>query len=318
MRSTKAAEATPLATDEKGGRKVLFKTILLATNGSADAESALTAAADLAKRSGATLHLVTAYDLPPETLYMFPTGEVIDETLVAYRAAALAAVETGRSEATGLGANVGGVHVLQGEISDVVGRVADDISADLIVIGHRGLGPVRRLLAGSVSATVLHTARCPVLIVGGPEPSWPPAQVIIGFDGSPASKRAALLASAIARLYPELTVTLVEVLPDSLVKPNPLLRNTARVVAEHRRLDNEANEIAADAEAPPVTALAVGDAGDALLARGNTLPLPNLIVIGARRLNEVRRSLFGGVSSKIHHAGHSPLLVIPEAAHRSK
>ncbi len=300
------------------GEKVTFKRILVATNGSADAKPALSAAADLAKRSGATLHLVMAYDLPPETLYVFPTGEGIDETLAAYRQAAVAALESGRSEATALGANVGGVYAEQGEISNVVGSLAATLSADLIVIGHRGLGPVRRLLAGSVSATVLHTARCPVLIVGGAEPCWPPAQMVIGFDGSPASKQAALLASAIARLYPELTVTLVEVLPDSLVNPNPLLRHADRVAAEHGRLDEEASEIEGLADIHPLTTLAVGDAGDALLARGNALPLPNLIVIGARRLSEARRVLFGGVSSKIHHAGHSPLLVIPEpAAHRA-
>ena len=314
MRSTKSAGPALNSADAMPERKITFKTILLATDGSADAQPALSAAADLAKRSDATLHLVMAYDLPPETLYVFPTGAGIDETLAAYQRAASAALAAARSEATALGAVVGDVRAQQGEISDVVANVAATISADLIVIGHRGLGPVRRLLAGSVSASVLHTARCPVLIVGGAEPSWPPAQMVIGFDGSPASKQAALLASEIARLYPEVTVTLVEVLPDSLVNPNPLLRHPDRVAAEHGRLERQAREIESIAEIRPLTALAVGDAGDALLARGNRLPVPNLIVIGARRLSEARRLLFGGVSSKIHHSGHSPLLVIPEPA----
>ncbi len=297
----------------------MFRTILLATGGSRDAEPALSAAADLAKRCHATLHLVMAYDLPVELLYMVPTGSVLDEMLDSSEAAALAALGAGRSEAVSLGATVGGVYAERGEVGNVVHDVAESISADLIVIGGRELGAMHRLFTGSVSEAVLHKACCPVLIVHGPEPSWPPAQMVIGFDELPAAKRAARLASTIASLYPEVTMTLVEVLPDSLVNPNPLLRNSYRVVAEHARLDREARDIENVAEFSPTTALAVGDAGDVLLARGGTLPLPNLIVIGSRRLGELRRLIFGGVSTKIHHAGHSPLLIVPEAAsHRAE
>ena len=41
------------------------------------------------------------------------------------------------------------------------------LDADLIVLGARGLGTVKRLLRGSVSEQVLRHARCPVLIVRG-------------------------------------------------------------------------------------------------------------------------------------------------------
>lgn len=57
------------------------------------------------------------------------------------------------------------------ELRPVLGRPADAIiaaageGADLVVVGHRGLGPVRRLLLGTVSETVLAHAPCPVLIV---------------------------------------------------------------------------------------------------------------------------------------------------------
>ena len=292
----------------------MFRTILLATGGSRDAEPALLAAADLAKRSRATLHLVMAYDLPPELLYMVPAGAVLGEMLDSSEAAARAALGAGRSEAASLGATVGGVYAERGEVGNVVRDVAESISADLIVIGGRELGALHRLFTGSVSEAVLHKAYCPVLIVHGPEPSWPPAQMVIGFDESPAAKRAARLASTIAHLYPEVTTTLIEVLPDSLLNPNPLLRNPYRVVAEHRRLDRVASDIDDVADRSPATSLAVGDAGDVLLARGDAVPLPNLIVIGSRRLGEVRRLIFGSVSTKIHHAGHSPLLIVPEAA----
>ena len=59
------------------------------------------------------------------------------------------------------------------ERSAVIGKPAEEILAaaapdvDLVVVGARGLGPIRRLLLGSVSEKVLHAAPCSVLIVKG-------------------------------------------------------------------------------------------------------------------------------------------------------
>lgn len=44
-------------------------------------------------------------------------------------------------------------------------RVAEDEKCDLILLGSRGLGEVKRFLLGSVSDAVVHHAHCPVLIV---------------------------------------------------------------------------------------------------------------------------------------------------------
>ena len=42
---------------------------------------------------------------------------------------------------------------------------ADELEADLIVVGSRGLGRIRRTIAGSVSESVFRHARCPVMVV---------------------------------------------------------------------------------------------------------------------------------------------------------
>ncbi len=57
------------------------------------------------------------------------------------------------------------VHARLGRPADEILGVASDVSADLIVVGSHGHGPLGRLVLGSVSDRVLHGARCPVLIV---------------------------------------------------------------------------------------------------------------------------------------------------------
>lgn len=49
------------------------------------------------------------------------------------------------------------------EPADLLRTAAEDL--DLLVMGSRGYGPVRRLLLGSISAAVVHRAACPVLVV---------------------------------------------------------------------------------------------------------------------------------------------------------
>ncbi|MBI5104018.1 MAG: universal stress protein [Solirubrobacterales bacterium] len=51
---------------------------------------------------------------------------------------------------------------LEGEPQAALSKVED---ADLLVLGSRGRSPLRRVLGGSVSADVVHHARCPVVVL---------------------------------------------------------------------------------------------------------------------------------------------------------
>ncbi len=69
--------------------------------------------------------------------------------------------------------------------------------AEMLVVGSTGRGAVARLLLGSVSSSLVHSARCPVAIIRDEDPLMPHPQqapVLLGIDGSPASE----LATAIA------------------------------------------------------------------------------------------------------------------------
>jgi nucleotide-binding universal stress UspA family protein len=52
-----------------------------------------------------------------------------------------------------------------GDAAAEIVRIAKESGADLIVLGARGLNPLKRLLLGSVSTKVLHEAPCDVLVV---------------------------------------------------------------------------------------------------------------------------------------------------------
>jgi nucleotide-binding universal stress UspA family protein len=66
--------------------------------------------------------------------------------------------------------------VLVGSPAEEIARYAMEQHAHLIVMGTHGYGPVRRLFLGSVTASVLHRARCAVLTVPPRErPSAGPA-----------------------------------------------------------------------------------------------------------------------------------------------
>lgn len=68
--------------------------------------------------------------------------------------------------------------------------------ARMIVAGSQGLGPVGRLLLGSVTAGLVHYAHCPVAVIHSADGAVPDpaAPVVLGIDGSPASEDATALA----------------------------------------------------------------------------------------------------------------------------
>ena len=143
-------------------------TILLATDGSKQAELAARTAVDIAATTNSELHMVTVarhehahvYDLPEEP------GDVQKSLYEAIerKARELLDEQVKKIEQSG-GTIPQEVHLLRGHPDREIVHLADEIGAGLIVIGSRGQGGVRRALMGSVSDSVVRQAHCPVLIV---------------------------------------------------------------------------------------------------------------------------------------------------------
>ena len=160
--------------------------IVLATDGSEDALLAARAAASISAGTGARLHLVRAWRLAPSR---YPSTEMVDRIEAGLRKA----MEGEARRLEEMGADVAGSHLRMGPPADAVLDVAEEVGAGLVLVGARGLGPVGRILLGSVSEGVVHHARCPVLVTRGG--AWPPEHLVIADDGSEAARSAGDLAA---------------------------------------------------------------------------------------------------------------------------
>ena len=92
---------------------------------------------------------------------------------------------------------VSGVHAVAGRPDTEIVRVAEEVGAGLVVLGSRGLGPVRRAVMGSVSLSVVHHAHSSVLVVRG-EDGGLPGRILLALDGSEQSRVAAEAAAEIS------------------------------------------------------------------------------------------------------------------------
>ncbi|HWQ13847.1 MAG TPA: universal stress protein [Roseiflexaceae bacterium] len=137
----------------------MFRTILVAVDGSPPAVRAIDMATDLAQHYGASLCLLHAF---PHVSDMLGTPEY--ERLLEARSL------IGRSLLEAARTQVGDrapceTQLIEGPAAPAILRVAEEEHVDLVVLGSRGHSQLGGLLLGSVSNTVAQRAKCPVLIV---------------------------------------------------------------------------------------------------------------------------------------------------------
>lgn len=138
--------------------------ILLAADGSGEAALAAKAAAGFAAEPGSELHVVTVGpEYPLYTLPEDPAG--FSEIFEKERRETREVLDAQVRELEASGARVERAHQRSGRADREILAVADEIDADMIVIGSRGIGGLRRALMGSVSSSVVHHAHCPVHVV---------------------------------------------------------------------------------------------------------------------------------------------------------
>ncbi len=163
------------------GEPVVFPTkILLATDGSREAELAARTAADLAEKTGSELHVVHVFGIAP-WYPVYPdvtTAEGVaqedqmleedrewtsDQRATEQRAREI--LDTEVEKARSARGTVAQAYLREGGVAPEIVALAEEIGVDLIVVGSRGRSPLKRTLMGSVSDSVVRHAHCPVLVV---------------------------------------------------------------------------------------------------------------------------------------------------------
>jgi nucleotide-binding universal stress UspA family protein len=271
--------------------------ILLATDGSQDAELAATSAVDLAKSTGSELHVVDVFPGPayvhPYYETHFPEAaehlrrearkerqEILDERVERIREA---------------GGSVAQTHIREGETAAAIVTLAEEIEAGLIAIGSRGISGIRRMLMGNVSDSVVRHAHCPVMVARG-EPVDFPTKILVATDRSREAQLAATTAADLARsTNSELHVVHVG------FEQN---RDEAQ-----KELDTEVDMIGETGAQDIQAHLKFGMPDTAIVDLAEELGA-GLIVMGSRGLGGMRRALLGSISDSVVRHAHSPVLVV--------
>lgn len=137
----------------------MFRKILVAVDGSEQADAALRIAIDLAQHYRASVGLLHAF---PHVSDLLGTPQY--EHLLAARATMGEAVLDAARRQVGEAVPVE-TQLIEGPPAQAILRVAQEDGYAMIVLGSRGRGQIAGVLLGSVSSVVAQRAYCPVLIV---------------------------------------------------------------------------------------------------------------------------------------------------------
>ena len=138
----------------------MYRTILVGLDGSEREAAVFRAAAELAKRFGAKLHVCRAVSIPvglPDTVWAISTGQLDAALLADARKAVERSIE-------GAPVDIVKAHVQLGQPADFVLDIAKEIGADLVVIGAHGYGAFERLI-GTTASKVVNRSQCTVMVV---------------------------------------------------------------------------------------------------------------------------------------------------------
>jgi len=201
-------------------------------------------------------------------------------------------------------------HLRIGSAAEVIVSTAEEQKADLIVMGARGLGPVKERLLGSVSHRILTLAPCATLIVNGPVKAM--KQILLPLQGL-SDAEAAVRFLQLKPFHDAVEVTLLTVLPST--QP-PWPGEAAAATAE--KLEEQALQSARDyinGEAERLRAIgyqargiAVFGTPSAMILQEATKLRSDLILMGTRGRQGITRFLLGSVAHAVLHQMPCPVL----------
>ena len=295
--------------------------ILLGTDGSEAAAAARELLKALPLPSGSRIHVVCAVSEPIPLIGPYADGfwvgqETYDRLSRTERDLALEAVDSAAADLSGTGLEVT-TAVVEGSAAAQIVALADEIEADLIVLGSRGLSGLDRLILGSVARNVAKHSRRPVLVARAPE--YDLKNGVICTDGSPNAAHALAFTAGLP-LPEDLTLTAAHVIRP--YSPFPGLFPTDQIdfeemVTSVQARQKEAGEDLLARAAEQLTAagksvqteLLTGDPATELLSLVDDLGA-DLVIVGARGSSLMGNLLVGSVADRILKSAPCSVLIV--------
>jgi nucleotide-binding universal stress UspA family protein len=293
--------------------------VLLATDGSPESGRAARVATELSSKLGPEIHLVYVepmsgvYGIPERAVYAPDTQNHLEEV----EHYARERLDEEEAKIRDYGGQVAAVHPKVGRPDAEIVGLAEELDVGLVIVGSHGVGPLKGVLLGSVSDSVVRHANTSVLVVRG-QAGQLPDRVLLAIDGSKESHHATRAAvevtgAAGSELHVLSVLETAQLLPQ-MPYPGPEAWETSETFEEaeqqaRRLLSRVSERIGASGSTVEESHLTVGKPDKEILRLAGQLDA-NLVVVGSRGLGAVGRVLLGSVSdSVVRHAWCSVLVV---------
>lgn len=285
-----------------------LRRVLAATDGSEHGLAALITGSSCAERFGAELAVVSVAEavilpLGVETTTLHQTvAEDLQRKVLAQ------AEEAGGADAP--------IHLRKGLAAPTISDVAEEIGADLIIVGAHPRPAVARFLVGSTAERVIRLAHSPVLVAteGRTEPFQ---RILVAVDLSAQSRRvlgvalgiAAACGAAVRALYVQDRLT--PMLLEAALFDEKETRHAAAV-----QLRKTLAKISVPSEVVMSQEIREGHAGHEILHAAEEWGA-DLIIMGTHGFGFFNRLLLGSISVYVLRHGHRATLVVPRGADKS-
>jgi len=298
--------------------------ILLAIDGSPAADRARDLVAALPWRENGRIRIVSVAPTRPEIQGVpwslaatTDDDQIEDEVLRIHRDA----LDTAEREISCARGDVAIESILvRGRPGSVIVDQARAMGADLIVVGHRGMGRWESMLLGSVSAEVVDHAPCPVLVARDDQLG----PIVLADDGSCHARTAECVVLQWP-MFRGLPVTVVTVSEDGfphVAAVAPMLYSDTMTAYEaSSAAERDARQAACDAAAKRLrdggfdatAEVREGDAAQQIIASARVHDA-GIIVVGTRGQTGLRRLVLGSVARNVLLHASCSVLVVREGA----
>jgi nucleotide-binding universal stress UspA family protein len=309
----------------------MYRSILIPLDGSPLSEYTLPIACDIARRSGATLHLVHVHmRATPDPIYVEGLP-VIDERMQSFgkdhERAYLEHIRDRISVEQDLPVTIAirdpaNEDIRDATIADTLAAYAGATDADLIVMTTHGRGGLARFWLGSVADTLVHVSPVPVLSLRPGEPvspiERPPVfrHILIPLDGSalaeqilePALALGDLMEAAYTLLHVTEPLTLHSYAPLAQAAQFDVKMTQAAQADGQRYLDDLAQRLRASGRQVRTQVLLAAQPAVAILDSARAQGA-DLITLATHGRSGLTRLLIGSVADKVRRGGHTPVLL---------